>query len=111
MLLTLSFNPRTMDEIPITTDTPMTIPSTVNPDRILLPRRVSNAMRKISRYSPSRIMISLSQFLPQEQEKNLHLVSQRRKNRPQLHRRRHSNQRGNYLRQHDSHRHSQRPAN
>src|SRR5882672_7776 len=137
ILLTLSFNPRTMEEIPMTTDTPMTIPSTVNPDRILLERRVSTAMRIISWYSPSRIMVSLSQFLSGEQACS-HLVPQRRnrvedgslprrvhakkqprtrrhhqprENRPQFHRCRHSNHRRDHLRQHNPHGHAERPAN
>src|SRR5208283_4328016 len=50
--LTLSFKPRTIDEIPITTATPMTMPSTVSDERILLLRIVSTAMFSPSPSSP-----------------------------------------------------------
>jgi hypothetical protein len=42
--VTLSFNPRTTDEMLITTATPITIPSTVSAERILLLRIVSSAI-------------------------------------------------------------------
>ena len=48
MLLTLLFRPRTIDEIPMTTATPMTMPSTVRPERILLLRMVASAIVMIS---------------------------------------------------------------
>jgi hypothetical protein len=44
----LSFIPRTMDEIPMTTATPITMPSTVSADRSLLLRIVSSDIRTIS---------------------------------------------------------------
>ena len=50
--LTLSFSPRTIDEIPMTTATPITMPSTVSDDRILLLRIVSTAMFSPSPSSP-----------------------------------------------------------
>src|ERR1700681_4741290 len=50
--LTLSFRPRTMDEIPMTTATPITMPSTVNDERSLLLRIVSTAMFRPSPSSP-----------------------------------------------------------
>src|SRR6266498_4484476 len=48
MLLTLSLSPRTIDEIPITTVTPITMPSTVRPERSLLLRMVPRAIWIIS---------------------------------------------------------------
>jgi len=42
--LTLSLRPRTTEEMPITTATPITMPSTVSADRILLVRIVSSAI-------------------------------------------------------------------
>src|ERR1700733_11700880 len=53
---TLSSSPRPMEETPITTATPMTIPSTVSDERSLLPRRVSVAICTISPNSLFRIM-------------------------------------------------------
>src|SRR6202158_2591607 len=50
--LTLSFRPRTMDEIPMTTATPITMPSTVSDERSLLLRIVSTAMLRPSPSSP-----------------------------------------------------------
>src|SRR5208283_1998699 len=50
--LTLSLRPRTMDEIPMTTATPITMPSTVSDERILLLRIVSTAMFRPSPNSP-----------------------------------------------------------
>ena len=46
--ITLVFRPLTNEEIPMTTTTPMTIPSTVSADRSLLLRRVSIAIPTIS---------------------------------------------------------------
>jgi hypothetical protein len=48
MFCTLLFSPRTTEEIVITVATPITIPRIVNPERILLRTRVSDASRKIS---------------------------------------------------------------
>ena len=48
MPLTLLLRPRTMDEIPMTTATPMTMPRTVRPDRSLLVRMVASAIAIIS---------------------------------------------------------------
>ena len=48
MFSTLEFRPRTTDEIRITIITPMTMPSTVRPERILFLTMVSSAMRRIS---------------------------------------------------------------
>ena len=48
MFSTLLLSPRTTDEIRITIITPMTIPSTVRPERILFLMMVSSAMRRIS---------------------------------------------------------------
>ena len=48
MPLTLSLRPRTIEEMPMTTATPMTMPSTVRPERILLLRMVSSAIVMIS---------------------------------------------------------------
>ena len=48
MLLTLLLRPRTIDEIPMTTATPMTMPSTVRPERSLLLRMVASAIEMIS---------------------------------------------------------------
>ncbi len=48
MFSTLEFRPRTTDEIRITIMTPMTMPSTVRPERILFLAMVSSAMRRIS---------------------------------------------------------------
>ena len=45
--------PRMSDVIPTIEVTPMTTPSTVSAERILLPRSVSNAMRAVSRNSPA----------------------------------------------------------
>ena len=56
MLLTLSLSPRTTDEIPMTTATPMTMPSTVSPERSLLPRMVASDMAMISPNSLLPIM-------------------------------------------------------
>src|ERR1700731_300324 len=50
--LTLSFRPRTIDEIPMTTATPITMPSTVSDERSLLLRIVSTAMFRPSPSSP-----------------------------------------------------------
>src|SRR6266852_5218884 len=50
--LTLSFRPRTIDEIPMTTATPITMPSTVRDERSLLLRMVSTAMFRPSPSSP-----------------------------------------------------------
>ncbi len=48
MPLTLSLRPRTMEEIPMTTATPITMPSTVRPERSLLLRMVASAIAMIS---------------------------------------------------------------
>src|SRR5258708_27880318 len=50
--LTLSFSPRTIDEIPTTTATPNPMPSTVSDERSLLLRIVSTAMFRPSPSSP-----------------------------------------------------------
>lgn len=46
--LTLEFRPLTTDDMPMTVITPMTMPRTVRPERILFLRMVSRAMAKIS---------------------------------------------------------------
>ncbi len=48
MFSTLEFRPRTTDEMRMTIITPMTMPSTVKPERILFLAMVSSAMRRIS---------------------------------------------------------------
>src|ERR1700722_8084952 len=57
--LTLSFNPRTIDEMPMTTATPITMPSTVRDERSLLLRIVSTAMFSPSPSSPLTCMLRL----------------------------------------------------
>jgi len=56
--LTLSFSPRTIDEIPMTTATPITMPSTVSDERNLLLRIVSTAMFRPSPSSPLTNILS-----------------------------------------------------
>ena len=57
-LSTLSSSPRPIEETPMTTATPITMPSTVSAERSLLLRIVSVAIRRISPNSPLRIMNS-----------------------------------------------------
>ena len=56
---TFSSSPRTMDETPMTTATPITMPSTVSDERSLLLRMVSVAICTISPNSPFCIMSSV----------------------------------------------------
>src|ERR1700722_12913546 len=65
MSRTLSSSPRPIDETPITTATPITIPSTVSDERSLLPRIVSVAIWRISANSSLRIMADHSHFKAQ----------------------------------------------
>src|SRR5579864_8674056 len=91
---TLSSSPRPIDDTPITTATPMTIPSTVNAERSLLLRIVSVAIRTISSNSLFRIIVrrpasgvdpdSPFGFVgPKGAKRSLHLKAQRN-NRVQL---------------------------
>src|ERR1700686_379553 len=67
---TFSSSPRPIEETPMTTATPITMPSTVNAERNLLLRIVSAAMRKISPNSPLRI-ISFGCRLPEAGSRKL----------------------------------------
>src|SRR5271155_3418589 len=65
MLLTLSLSPRTIDEIPMTTATPITIPRTVRPERSLLLRMVSSAIVMIS---PNSLLLIIDSGPPYYRE-------------------------------------------
>jgi len=59
MSLTLSSKPRPMEETPITMATPITIPSTVKDERVLLLRIVSVAICTIS---PNSSLLSMEEL-------------------------------------------------